>query len=694
MRTGELLVLVRDGKTGRVITAPPEEHLWTYRRKQGIGRASKNEWDNVLEVGPDYYDMTDSLREWRFGFQDYYDVFIWSFVPDEPPMDMYTVVVTELRTAWRLTHPRDVYLHMEPLLRTLTREKDTMRTRKIKAGEDVESIWDTVTSDQVEFRAFNIQEGNITSRATRELGSSPYLFYNKANVVEDEVLFPDEAASNKKRVHFREIRNGVSRIETPNLPSRIRQLERSLALAREGKDHAAAFEETLDSDEGSIWALPRIWQTGFGQLRQGTLSVQQRKLLNHTGLDTINQSQLLADRSEDADFMEIMERDRSFGFKESFHQGDLEPGSSEKYFQVQDKIGALLKTTHTGATDWVLFLVEILDWLQIRADYDDYADDPAAPWPHPFVVQDLVQAFLMVAMFFPESTVTDKVTAFLESGECESFKKSLLFRPQERSQSLPDRKSRTSYKFRDKKFWDEWNKAAKGPGHYTETFPLEWSIAIRPTIAKLYRAGIIAPAYHQNDPQIVPGVAVAMTEPHRPDTLDLFICYEDRYNNFPTLFPPFFSGPEKWTKLLPHAQAFASKHQGARFALLRLWSAPHFYPLMVGLQNRQGNSFLDSVGRPWEWKFVPKDMPGSEFSIHHTISKRLELLEEQFEDRVFTRGDLILVMGEDATDLLKYCVAVTFAVQTKPWLREVDLWKSFINVELGFLQQLDPFWLD
>lgn len=32
---------------------------------------------------------------------------------------------------------------MEPLLRTLTREKDTMRTRKIKAGEDVESIWDT-----------------------------------------------------------------------------------------------------------------------------------------------------------------------------------------------------------------------------------------------------------------------------------------------------------------------------------------------------------------------------------------------------------------------------------------------------------------------------------------------------------------------------------------------------------------------
>lgn len=91
---------------------------------------------------------------------------------------------------------------------------------------------------------------------------------------------------------------------------------------------------------------------------------------------------------------------------------------------------------------------------------------------------------------------------------------------------------------------------------------------------------------------------------------------------------------------------------------------------------------------------MPKDMPGSEFSVHHTVSKRLELLKKQFGDRVYSRADLILVMGEDVADLLKYCVAVTFAVQTKPWLREVDLWKSFINVELDFLQQLDPYWLD
>ncbi|KAK1239980.1 hypothetical protein MKX08_007422 [Trichoderma sp. CBMAI-0020] len=606
MRTGEVLVLVRDGKSGRVITAPPDKHLWTYRRKHGVDRASKNEWDNVLEVGPDYFDMTDSLREWRFGFQDYYDVFIWSFVPDESPMDMYNVVITV----------------------SLELQEKTLRTRKIVPGEHVESIWDQVMGEQVQFRLFNIQEDKITSRTTDELGDSPYMFYSKANVAEDEILFPDEATSNKK------------------------SLEKSWALAREGKRPAAAFEETLDSDEGSIWALPKIWKTAFAQFRQETRSVEQRKQLSRTGLDAVSPAQLLAVRLEDADFMEIMERDRSFGFKESFHQGDLEP------------------------------------------DYDDYAQDPAAPWPHPFIVQDLVQAFMMVAMFFPESNVTANVTAFLKSDQCESFRNSLLFSPQERCKSLPDRRSRTSYRYRDKKFWDGWNEVLKGPGYFTDIFPLDWSINIRPTIAKLYRAGIITPAYCQNDPQIVPGVAVAATEPHRPDDLDLFICYEDRYKNFPQIFPPSFIGPDKWTTLLPHAQAFASKHQGARFALLRLWSAPHFYPLMVGQQNRQGNSFVDSVGRTWEWKFVPKDMPGSEFSVHHTVSKRLELLKEQFGDRVYSRADLILIMGEDVADLLKYCVAVTFAVQTKPWLREVDLWKSFINVELDFLQQLDPYWLD
>lgn len=202
---------------------------------------------------------------------------------------------------------------MEPLLRILTREKDTMRTRKINLGEEVESLWDTVTGEDVEFRLFDVNGDSVTWRKPGDLATSPYMFYNKASVAEDEILFPDELTSNKKSVPFREIRNAVNRIETPMLPSHVRNFEKGMTALREGRDPGAEFEEVMDNDEDSIWALPLIWETGLEQLLRGTLSAEQRKVLKQTGLSTINQSQLLADRFESADPMEIMERDRSVG---------------------------------------------------------------------------------------------------------------------------------------------------------------------------------------------------------------------------------------------------------------------------------------------------------------------------------------------------------------------------------------------
>ena len=209
----------------------------------------------------------------------------------------------------------------------------------------------------------------------------------------------------------------------------------------------------------------------------------------------------------------------------------------------------------------------------------------------------------------------------------------------------------------------------------------------------MYQSGVIAPGYYQGVREVVPGIATANTEPHRPDKLDLFIDYEDPFKNFTKGYPIGAVNPDQWPTLLPLARSFAEGHPTARFALLRLWTAPHFYPLMIGPQNRAANSFLDSAGRAWEWKFVPKDMPGSEFSIHLVVERRLDLLREQFGDRVVHRRDLILVMGESSEDLLRLGAAVTFALQTKPWLREVDLWKSFINVDLEFLDQLDELWM-
>jgi hypothetical protein len=53
-----------------------------------------------------------------------------------------------------------------------------------------------------------------------------------------------------------------------------------------------------------------------------------------------------------------------------------------------------------------------------------------------------------------------------------------------------------------------------------------------------------------------------------------------------------------------------------------------------------------------------------------------------------------LVMGENQEDLLRLAVAATFAIVTRPWRLEVDLWKSFVNVDLKFLEELDERWLE
>lgn len=55
---------------------------------------------------------------------------------------------------------------------------------------------------------------------------------------------------------------------------------------------------------------------------------------------------------------------------------------------------------------------------------------------------------------------------------------------------------------------------------------------------------------------------------------------------------------------------------------------------------------------------------------------------------------MVMIMGENEKDLERLTTAATFTLQSNPWRMEIDFFKSFVNVDLGFLESLDKKWLD
>ncbi|KAI1828392.1 hypothetical protein F4861DRAFT_528930 [Xylaria intraflava] len=745
MRTGELLMAVLDGRTGKVLTAPKDKDaLWTLRYKMGMGRASKNEWETVLEVGPEYFMGAELYRNWHLGFEDFLEVWIWSFVPGEDGYMLYNVIIEELRNAWRIRKPIDVYNHQEAFLRSLTREPETLRVRTIKVGEQVDSLWDEVQNpDNIFFTADLTKKEVLCVKGNAHTQTSPYLFYNESNEAEDAILFPNEFVSPSSMVPFKELSNSITRLEMgagtmtkyiANIASNTFPDKAFKALPAGNSDSNQPTLETGDSvceasdsdlvdtpkyfgvqafddKDGTItkhWRLPQLWEAVARTTDPRYVDVEKKNMLKKVGLFDDARGEFRKSLS-DAEFartlkgmdrLMLMEKDRGDALLDAFHAGDLEPGAPAKYQETCAIINGILgmKEFH-GDNSWLWLCVEILDWLDVRADAGDYAQTVTAPWPHPFITQDILKSWAYMAIFFPELKQCEPATAFFKSEEGQKYQKSLLLAPFERSQTLPDIRTNTSFKYRPKSFWQDFEDvlavAEEKNVAYVDVFPMDWSVATRPIIAKLYIAGIVSPMMMQNTPLVVPGIAIANTEPHRPGKLDLFIDYSDREK---TLEGPFSTAgiinPDQFPVILPIAKSFAAKNKGARFAILRLWSAPHFYPAMLGDHNRMNTAFLDSVARSWRWNFIPKDMPISEWSMYNNLYLRLDPLKHLFGDRVIHRSEIVLVMGLDQLDLFRYATAVTFAIQTKPWFREFDLWKSFVNVDIDFLEKLNPYWLD
>ena len=219
---------------------------------------------------------------------------------------------------------------------------------------------------------------------------------------------------------------------------------------------------------------------------------------------------------------------------------------------------------------------------------------------------------------------------------------------------------------------------------YMSTLPF-LSILLTSPLSPVYKEGIIGNSYSSH----IAGQAFVYQEPGRP--LDLYFDFRAMTDEI-TINPELQEPPPR-TQLLTTARSFTSKNTTARFAFLRLWSTPHFYPLIIGIDKRDGMEFRDGQGRAWVWKFIPKDFPYSEWSIHQQARLRIMPFQKTLKDRVWVRQDTFLVMGTDESDLLKLASAVTYAIQTAPWRLEVDLWRSFVNVDLEFLEGLDERWL-
>ena len=112
---------------------------------------------------------------------------------------------------------------------------------------------------------------------------------------------------------------------------------------------------------------------------------------------------------------------------------------------------------------------------------------------------------------------------------------------------------------------------------------------------------------------------------------------------------------------------------------------------MLGFENREIMGFEDEFVRHWTWKFVSKDKAGSEWSMQRSVEVRVDRFKKQFGKQVIVKRDML---RKDEEELKCFAVAVTFAAQITPWRLNIDLWKSFVNGDMAFLEALNETWLD
>ncbi|KAF2995552.1 hypothetical protein E8E13_003449 [Curvularia kusanoi] len=701
MESWELRALVRDAKTGKVLISPPESELWLVREKSGWGRASRNEYEVLGEVGPKFFESMDKSRRWHFGFEEFYDVYIWDSSPGRSFFILQRKIEEVLTRAMRVRDLKDMFNQAAPILKTLYKEPESDRVRSIKPGEEVESIWHGLDTSA---QAWSWSPNDGFKEAKK--GFEESYKYTEADELEDAILFPYEKVPGLlPNDLYRNVPSAMEMFETD--PIDLRRFAGDLDTDEEVESSDGTDLGEVEDDDDSDWedksdddyeytkgdeakgqdppeffhaidiltdqfkstfgpkdyflpilrdpkskrakAIPKAIRTNPADLMgvcRFALRCQQQYDHSHKGME--------------ADFLRHIDRQKSKAFKQSFHLGDTEPGTLKRYVEhryMVDAMDAFIMEhkINTGPFE----LCQTMDMASLIREERRIVDDA-------FI------AYASIALFFEGD-------AFLASDLGESWRDTKLLDQEERAKYVPDRRTHMSNKSMPQEFWKGWDDLLKENRRHEgdcvdDIYPMEWRKAIRSVVVKLFKAGIICASYGGS----AAGIAIAAAEPGRE--LDMYIDFRVGIPLARVVSHLVDPRPLDRDFIVKMVQKFKADHPAAKFSVLRLWSSPQFYPLMLGYDKREMCSFLDDRGRCWEFKFIPKDMPYSEWSVHQQLLLRLQPFEKVWGKQVWIAKDLIIVMGKDEKELRRFSEGATWIVQTKPWRLEVDFWRSFILV--------------
>ncbi|MCJ1457569.1 hypothetical protein MMC28_007937 [Mycoblastus sanguinarius] len=358
-----------------------------------------------------------------------------------------------------------MYRPAAPILKTITRDPITFRTRDIKPGEQVNSIWDEVLRGQS--RMINTEGKTLESQLAEDLHESK--FYNEADAVEDAVLFPEEISKGElnalsKVSLFKGLTNPVHDLgkEGPDMHRFIEDLdtdeetesidsssEEDEGHLTEDKSHDTESDELPLGKNGSNENLPGGQVAKLPDFMSLNIFTNQEKR-NMAVLDKW-ESPLQKRYDVAREFDKFLDREKSKGkafrfqstiqanrsqlaFKQSWHNADLEPGGPERYREAQK---LLMQMEKSNTSKNIFDYIPPLQFVGIHPDRNRR------------VVPDMRQARAMTTLFFPSE--------FLESKFGRKYKNSLLLNQVERAQKPITRRSHTSNKYRPKEFWTEWD---------------------------------------------------------------------------------------------------------------------------------------------------------------------------------------------------------------------------------------------